>query len=153
MRSKKPADAERKPFKKEKVEEQPSQDEEELQPITSEQTTIPAAFAQLLQEEDIQQPEVEEPAPQTAPVRPQFKPREQPVFNIEFDGIIQGEGVLEMMPDGYGFLRSSDYNYLSSPDDIYVSPSQIKLFGLKTGDTVLGAVRPPKEGEKYFALL
>jgi transcription termination factor Rho len=74
-------------------------------------------------------------------------------FNIEFDGIIQGEGVLEMMPDGYGFLRSSDYNYLSSPDDIYVSPSQIKLFGLKTGDTVYGSVRPPKEGEKYFALL
>jgi transcription termination factor Rho len=64
-----------------------------------------------------------------------------------------GEGVLEMMPDGYGFLRSSDYNYLSSPDDVYVSPSQIKLFGLKTGDTVHGAVRPPKEGEKYFALL
>ena len=57
------------------------------------------------------------------------------------------------MPDGYGFLRSSDYNYLSSPDDIYVSPSQIKLFGIKTGDTVTGAVRPPKEGEKYFALL
>ncbi|WP_420832383.1 transcription termination factor Rho [Paraflavitalea pollutisoli] len=74
-------------------------------------------------------------------------------FNIEFDGVILGEGVLEMMPDGYGFLRSSDYNYLSSPDDIYVSPSQIKLFGLKTGDTVYGAVRPPKEGEKYFALL
>ena len=153
LRSKKPVDAERKPFRKGKVEEQPSQDEEELQPITSEQTTIPAAFAQLLQEEDIQQPEVEEPAPQSAPARPQFKPREQPVFNIEFDGIIQGEGVLEMMPDGYGFLRSSDYNYLSSPDDIYVSPSQIKLFGLKTGDTVLGSVRPPKEGEKYFALL
>ena len=58
-----------------------------------------------------------------------------------------------MMADGYGFLRSSDYNYLSSPDDIYVSPSQIKLFGLKTGDTVYGSVRPPKEGEKYFALL
>ena len=74
-------------------------------------------------------------------------------FNIEFDGIIMSEGVLEMMPDGYGFLRSSDYNYLSSPDDVYVSPSQIKLFGLKTGDTVSGAVRPPKEGEKYFALL
>ncbi|HLO81202.1 MAG TPA: transcription termination factor Rho [Chitinophagaceae bacterium] len=74
-------------------------------------------------------------------------------FNIEFDGIILSEGVLEMMPDGYGFLRSSDYNYLSSPDDIYVSPSQIKLFGLKTGDTVYGSVRPPKEGEKYFALL
>jgi len=79
--------------------------------------------------------------------------RSNDVFNIEFDGIIQGEGVLEMMPDGYGFLRSSDYNYLSSPDDVYVSPSQIKLFGLKTGDTVFGAVRPPKEGEKYFALL
>ena len=74
-------------------------------------------------------------------------------FNIELDGIIEGEGILEMMPDGYGFLRSSDYNYLTSPDDIYVSPSQIKLFGLRTGDTVRGAIRPPKEGEKYFALL
>nr|WP_149699009.1 transcription termination factor Rho [Chitinophaga sp. CF418] len=79
--------------------------------------------------------------------------KKEPAFNIEFDGIIISEGVLEMMPDGYGFLRSSDYNYLSSPDDIYVSPSQIKLFGLKTGDTVKGSVRPPKEGEKYFALL
>ena len=82
-----------------------------------------------------------------------FPQRREPAFNIEFDGVILGEGVLEMMPDGYGFLRSSDYNYLSSPDDVYVSPSQIKLFGLKTGDTVYGAVRPPKEGEKYFALL
>lgn len=82
-----------------------------------------------------------------------YPQRREQVFNIEFDGVILAEGVLEMMPDGYGFLRSSDYNYLSSPDDIYVSPSQIKLFGLKTGDTVLGAVRPPKEGEKYFALL
>lgn len=79
--------------------------------------------------------------------------KELPKFNVELDGIIEGEGVLEMMPDGYGFLRSSDYNYLSSPDDIYVSPSQIKLFGLKTGDTVIVAIRPPKEGEKYFALL
>jgi len=77
----------------------------------------------------------------------------KPAFNVEFDGVILSEGVLEMMPDGYGFLRSSDYNYLSSPDDIYVSPSQIKLFGLKTGDTVYGSIRPPKEGEKYFALL
>lgn len=74
-------------------------------------------------------------------------------FNIDFDGVIPGEGVLEMMQDGYGFLRSSDYNYLSSPDDVYVSPSQVKLFGLKTGDTIVGNVRPPKEGEKYFALL
>lgn len=82
-----------------------------------------------------------------------YPPRREQQFNIEFDGVILSEGVLEMMPDGYGFLRSSDYNYLSSPDDVYVSPSQIKLFGLKTGDTVHGAVRPPKEGEKYFALL
>jgi transcription termination factor Rho len=82
-----------------------------------------------------------------------YPQRRDQQFNIEFDGVILGEGVLEMMPDGYGFLRSSDYNYLSSPDDVYVSPSQIKLFGLKTGDTVHGAVRPPKEGEKYFALL
>lgn len=74
-------------------------------------------------------------------------------FNVDFDAAVSSEGVLEMMQDGYGFLRSSDYNYLSSPDDIYVSPSQIKLFGLKTGDTVKGTVRPPKEGEKYFALL
>jgi transcription termination factor Rho len=82
-----------------------------------------------------------------------YPARREQYFNIEFDGVILSEGVLEMMPDGYGFLRSSDYNYLSSPDDVYVSPSQIKLFGLKTGDTVHGAVRPPKEGEKYFALL
>jgi transcription termination factor Rho len=92
--------------------------------------------------------------PQEAPAQqPQRHHKKEPNFNIEFEGVILGEGVLEMMPDGYGFLRSSDYNYLSSPDDVYVSPSQIKLFGLKTGDTVQGAVRPPKEGEKYFALL
>ncbi|WP_439183552.1 transcription termination factor Rho [Carboxylicivirga taeanensis] len=71
----------------------------------------------------------------------------------EFEGIISASGVLEIMPDGYGFLRSSDYNYLNSPDDIYVSQSQIKLFGLKTGDSVLGTIRPPKEGEKYFPLI
>ena len=75
----------------------------------------------------------------------------QPDF--EFDGIVETEGVLEMMSEGYGFLRSSDYNYLSSPDDVYVSQSQIRLFGLKTGDTLLGSVRPPKEGEKYFPLI
>src|SRR5436190_1671025 len=89
----------------------------------------------------------------STPANKLYPPRRDQVFNIEFDGVILSEGVLEMMPDGYGFLRSSDYNYLSSPDDVYVSPSQIKLFGLKTGDTVHGAVRPPKEGEKYFALL
>ncbi len=133
-------------------------DEEEMQPITNEQTTVPAAIASLLQEEDIQQqqPELQqtENAQQSQNTGKQYQQRrDTQVFNIEFDGIILGEGVLEMMPDGYGFLRSSDYNYLSSPDDVYVSPSQIKLFGLKTGDTVYGSVRPPKEGEKYFALL
>jgi transcription termination factor Rho len=158
-------EVEKKPVKKQKPEietEIDLDDEEELQPITSEQSTIPAAIAQMLQAEDIQQPEIdmdeedeeeeEERTPQSTTHRP-FQHKKEPVFNIEFDGVVLGEGVLEMMPDGYGFLRSSDYNYLSSPDDIYVSPSQIKLFGLKTGDTVYGSVRPPKEGEKYFALL
>ncbi|MDO3642757.1 MAG: transcription termination factor Rho [Mucilaginibacter sp.] len=78
---------------------------------------------------------------------------QEPVVNMDFDNVIVNEGVLEIMPDGYGFLRSSDYNYLTSPDDIYVSQSQIKLFGLKTGDTVRGSIRPPKEGEKYFPLV
>ncbi|MBU2651289.1 MAG: Rho termination factor N-terminal domain-containing protein, partial [Bacteroidetes bacterium] len=79
------------------------------------------------------------------------KKREE--FSFEYEGFINAEGVLEIMPDGYGFLRSSDYNYLNSPDDIYVSQSQIKLFGLKTGDTVMGTIRPPKDGEKYFPLI
>lgn len=80
----------------------------------------------------------------------QQRPKKQ---EYDFDGIIDAEGVLEMMPDGYGFLRSSDYNYLNSPDDVYVSVGQVKLYGLKTGDTVRGSVRPPKEGEKYFPLV
>lgn len=109
---------------------------------------------------DTQSPEAPVAEPRPRPQQP-YQQRQQlhvqkpkePAFNIELDAIVHGEGVLEMMPDGYGFLRSSDYNYLSSPDDVYVSPSQIKLFGLKTGDTVLGTVRPPKEGEKYFALV
>ena len=79
--------------------------------------------------------------------------QQQQEKQYDFDGILTGTGVLEMMQDGYGFLRSSDYNYLTSPDDIYVSQSQIKLFGLKTGDVVEGAIRPPKEGEKYFPLV
>jgi transcription termination factor Rho len=79
------------------------------------------------------------------------KPRDE--YHYNFDGIVFAEGVLEIMPDGYGFMRSSDYNYLSSPDDVYVSQSQIKLFGLKTGDTVKGPIRPPREGEKYFPLI
>ena len=80
----------------------------------------------------------------------QYRPIEK---QYDFDDILNGVGVLETMPDGYGFLRSSDYNYLSSPDDIYVSQSQIRLFGLKTGDVVEGPIRPPKEGEKYFPLV
>jgi transcription termination factor Rho len=85
--------------------------------------------------------------------REERQPQQQRPNIRDFDGAISNEGALEIMQDGYGFLRSSDYNYLASPDDIYVSPSQIKLFGLKTGDTVKGLIRPPKEGEKYFALL
>lgn len=136
---------------REKQQPQPSQDvpEENIE------------AANLLKDEVSEEPQVQappqngQPAPSQAAEQPNrnYPQRREPVFNIEFDGVIMGEGVLEMMPDGYGFLRSSDYNYLSSPDDVYVSPSQIKLFGLKTGDTVYGAVRPPKEGEKYFALL
>lgn len=123
--------------------------------------SIAPALVELLKDDpiDLEEPTETEPSAET-PVtnsnghtQPQKFQKKEPVFNIEFDGIIVTEGVLEMMPDGYGFLRSSDYNYLSSPDDVYVSPSQIKLFGLKTGDTVNGSVRPPKEGEKYFALL
>ena len=85
----------------------------------------------------------QQPVPEPKPVEKAY----------DFDGILTGVGVLEMMPDGYGFLRSSDYNYLTSPDDVYVSQSQIKLFGLKTGDVVEGPIRPPKEGEKYFPLV
>jgi len=94
----------------------------------------------------------DQPRPNRNEGREERTPPYRPAIR-EFDGAISNEGVLEIMQDGYGFLRSSDYNYLASPDDIYVSPSQIKLFGLKTGDTVKGFIRPPKEGEKYFALL
>jgi len=103
----------------------------------------------------------EEQAPEGRPQKFERRPNNQnnqqknqePPINLDFDNVIVNEGVLEIMPDGYGFLRSSDYNYLTSPDDIYVSQSQIKLFGLKTGDTVRGSIRPPKEGEKYFPLV
>jgi transcription termination factor Rho len=110
------------------------------------------------------EPKVQREPAEIKEPKEQREPREQKVQkapkeinyrepDYEFDGIIESEGVLEMMPDGYGFLRSSDYNYLASPDDIYLSTSQIRLFGLKTGDTVKGVVRPPKEGEKYFPLV
>ncbi|GAC1416693.1 MAG: transcription termination factor Rho [Flavisolibacter sp.] len=135
-----------------KTEEQPSEtDNSDENNINSNQTTLQQSEQAEQQEENASNdmPQGEK----NIQINKFYAPRREPAFNIEFDGIILAEGVLEMMPDGYGFLRSSDYNYLSSPDDIYVSPSQIKLFGLKTGDTVYGSVRPPKEGEKYFALL
>jgi transcription termination factor Rho len=143
---------------------QPDTKEKEITPSEPAENSTPIAAKESSESLAPTTPEKKEELPQE-PVKETHQRQQRPPnnnnnrqqneshFNIEFDGIIPGEGVLEMMPDGYGFLRSSDYNYLSSPDDIYVSPSQIKLFGLKTGDTVTGNVRPPKEGEKYFALL
>lgn len=121
----------------------------------------PASQEQRIQKQDLEselprrknfksQDEVLMPAAEVLPVNSRKKPFVSP---REFDGVIENEGVLEITQEGYGFMRSLDYNYLASPDDIYVSPSQIKLFGLKTGDHIKGSIRPPKEGEKYFALL
>ncbi|MEP6927387.1 MAG: transcription termination factor Rho [Ginsengibacter sp.] len=151
----KKSEEKRKPLKKLKEEEpelnaeQKSIDEVKL----SDPKSIAPGLVELLNDDD--DDEIQQPPANNGYQNQQksFQQKKETAFNIEFDGVILAEGVLEMMPDGYGFLRSSDYNYLSSPDDIYVSPSQIKLFGLKTGDTVYGSVRPPKEGEKYFALL
>ncbi len=124
---------------------------------TTEASTTEASTTEVVKSESPASASQEQKPREQQP-RQQYHPREreprkpaESAFNM--DGIINSEGVLEIMPDGYGFLRSSDYNYLNSPDDIYVSQSQIKLFGLKTGDTVLGTIRPPKEGEKYFPLI
>ncbi len=108
---------------------------------------------QRQQQDGQQQAEGEQGQQQFRNERRQQREEKPNAFNAEFDGVVRGEGVLELMPDGYGFLRSSDYNYLSSPDDVYVSPQQIKHYGLKVGDSVIGTVRTPKEGEKYFALM
>ncbi len=108
----------------------------------------PKPVSDIIGGDIIVDPPVKEPIAEIQPVREEKKERP-----YEFEGIIYNTGVLEIMPDGYGFLRSPDYNYLNSPDDIYVSQSQIKLFGLKTGDTIKGSIRPPKEGEKYFPLI
>ena len=110
---------------------------------------MPPMFEEKQEDYEVrpQQPQPQQPQPQ-----PQQSQKRDELIS-EFDGVVQAEGVLEIMPDGYGFLRSADYNYLNSPDDIYVSQSQIKLFGLKTGDTILGMIRPPKNGEKYFPLV
>ena len=155
----KKAEEKKKPVKKSKEEEAPVKypekklnDEIKL----SDPKSIAPALVELLNDDNDEDDDgmLQPPANNGYPtLQKPFPQKKETAFNIEFDGVILAEGVLEMMPDGYGFLRSSDYNYLSSPDDIYVSPSQIKLFGLKTGDTVYGSVRPPKEGEKYFALL
>jgi transcription termination factor Rho len=144
-----------------KKEEKPKRGKKKEEATTQNELELPEANsdgANTATDAPAETPPVEKETPPAVNINKFFpqqqqQQRREPAFNIEFDGIIEAEGVLEMMPDGYGFLRSSDYNYLSSPDDIYVSPSQIKLFGLKTGDTVQGSVRPPKEGEKYFALL
>ncbi len=109
-----------------------------------------------MQQETLQEPNArEQKSQQREPKEKEQKSQQQEPKKpkIEFEGVVEAHGVLEVMPDGYGFLRSSDYNYLNSPDDIYVSVSQIKLFGLKTGDTVFGEIRPPKEGDKYFPLV
>jgi transcription termination factor Rho len=108
----------------------------------------PKTVTDILPEEIVAEQPEKEVLPDIQPVKEERKERP-----YEFEGIIYNTGVLEIMPDGYGFLRSPDYNYLNSPDDIYVSQSQIKLFGLKTGDTIKGSIRPPKEGEKYFPLI
>jgi transcription termination factor Rho len=151
---------ERKIVKEEIKEDEPFADENEKVEITSE-TPLPLTDEESLFEEPhpageivpeeiiAEQPEKEFVAEDQQRVEKDER-REKP---YEFEGIIYNTGVLEIMPDGYGFLRSPDYNYLNSPDDIYVSQSQIKLFGLKTGDTIKGSIRPPKEGEKYFPLI
>ncbi len=129
---------------------------EPAQALQAQQVENEGIIMPVAETSEVQPPqaaETERPAQPQQQLNRQRREPQQSNFNLDFDGVVASEGVLEMMPDGYGFLRSSDYNYLSSPDDIYVSPSQIKLFGLKTGDTVKGNVRPPKEGEKYFALL
>lgn len=149
QRTRKPIDPELKTKNSDKEEELP------LTPAAEEDTPVASLTESQPSDEKNSNPNTTEQSAYTdeKPQEETFQRRNPNIFSVETDAIIEGSGVLEMMPDGYGFLRSSDYAYLSSPDDIYVSPSQIKLFGLKTGDTVHGYVRPPKTGEKYFALL
>ncbi|GAA3984598.1 transcription termination factor Rho [Mucilaginibacter dorajii] len=140
------------------------QEEEDQQNNEDAQNDIPTPVAAEVSDNQPGEsaPKTESPVTEARPQKfdrrangtnPNQQKSQEPAINLDFDNVIVNEGVLEIMPDGYGFLRSSDYNYLTSPDDIYVSQSQIKLFGLKTGDTVRGSIRPPKEGEKYFPLV
>ena len=136
-----PERAEEKPAEQPK---QPSQPQAQSQ--AQQQPAQPASQPQQPRPQQSQQPQKQQQPQQQQPQQPK-QPR------IEFEGIVEATGVLEIMPDGYGFLRSSDYNYLNSPDDIYVSQNQIKMYALKTGDTILGEIRPPREGDKYFPLV
>ena len=124
------------------------------QPVAEPKPDMPESMASFL----IDTPEPvatadEAPAPRRADNQAQQQSRKKQTYAFEHDGVIEAEGVLEIVPDGYGFLRSSDYNYLSSPDDIYISPQQIRNYGLKTGDTIRGRVRPPREGDKFFPMV
>jgi transcription termination factor Rho len=142
---------------KEEVKETPKESEVAADSGTEGNSEVPAAPIKKINPNQLhkQNPNPNQNANGNGNQNPNFKSKKSNFkdSDFEFDGIIESEGVLEMMPDGYGFLRSSDYNYLASPDDIYLSTSQIRLFGLKTGDTVKGVVRPPKEGEKFFPLV
>lgn len=134
--------------------EQPTDKSKEKKPVETQETSMTEESKQPIVEIEFQ----EEPAKSdNKKVEARNEPKSAAVkkieFNFDIEGLIEAEGVLEIMQDGYGFLRSSDYNYLNSPDDIYVSQSQIKYFGMKTGDTVCGTIRPPKDGEKYFPLI
>ncbi len=134
--------------------EQPTDKSKEKKPVETQETSMTEESKQPIVEIEFQ----EEPAKSdNKKVEARNEPKPAAVkkieFNFDIEGLIEAEGVLEIMQDGYGFLRSSDYNYLNSPDDIYVSQSQIKYFGMKTGDTVCGTIRPPKDGEKYFPLI
>ena len=123
--------------------------EQETQKVETKRRGRPKKAAKVADKEVVTEPETE-PEAAEAKAEPEVEPE---ITKDDFTAEVIGEGVLELIPEGYGFLRSADYNYLNSPDDIYVSPSQIKLFGLKAGDTVTGIIRPPKEGEKYFPLV
>ena len=123
--------------------------EQDAQKVETKRRGRPKKAAKVADKEVVTEPETE-PEAAEAKAEPEVEPE---ITKDDFTAEVIGEGVLELIPEGYGFLRSADYNYLNSPDDIYVSPSQIKLFGLKAGDTVTGIIRPPKEGEKYFPLV
>lgn len=134
--------------------EQPTDKSKEKKPVETQETSMTEESKQPIVEIEFQEEPVKS---DNKKVEARNEPKSAAVkkieFNFDIEGLIEAEGVLEIMQDGYGFLRSSDYNYLNSPDDIYVSQSQIKYFGMKTGDTVCGTIRPPKDGEKYFPLI